>query len=121
MKTILSGKAHQLSECVAFAVNRCKAHGLDPNDEPTTTDTGVAIRSRSESFSIKISVHDEDLIIESKAKFTPSVIMSDPAPPLYNLFLFGNLFGWISDKLSHGRVKSVFQSIHSEIKHRFGN
>ena len=115
MKTILPGEASQFRECVAFAVDRCKAHGLRANGEPIEKDIGVSIRFSKAviAFAIDIQVDGNDLIIESTAE--KNVILSDPAP-IYLCIPFGE---HISNKISHVHANRILKTVHSEIEKRF--
>ena len=123
MKTILSGKAQQLSECVAFVTERCKADELNPNVKPMKEGTGVIIRCPlSFMLCYKFTIYEEanDLIIESIAG--DCTILADPAPPrARSLFGFGNLFGFVYEKLCRMHEDRTLKDIHAEIEKQFGS
>ena len=116
MKTTLSRKADQLQECVAFAMERCKAHGFIPNGDPVKTEAGFSIRSSSGMINCEITIFEvgNDLIIDSKAGKT--LILSDPAPVP---FPFRSFFEFIGDKMLFVHTNRILKAIHSEIEDRF--
>ena len=117
MKTRLPGKADQLQECVAFAMERCKAHGLVTNGDPVKTENGFSIRLSCGN--IAIFGDGNDLIVDSKAETTRScVVMSDPAPlPIFTPII--SFFEFIGDKMLNVHANRVLKTIHSEIAERF--
>jgi hypothetical protein len=113
MKTILRGKACQFRECAAFAVDRCRAHGLSANVEPIEKDVGVSIRFLNGLIvcGIDILADGNDLLIESTAEKV--LILSDPAP-------ISPFLSWmIGDIISRVRAKRILKAVHSEIEKRF--
>ena len=116
MKTTLPGMARHLQECVAFASERCQAHGLIPNGDPVKTEAGFSIRSSSGMINCEITIFEvgNDLIIDSKAGKT--LILSDPAPVP---FPFRSFFDFIGDKMLLVHANRFLKTIHSEIEHRF--
>ena len=116
MKTVIPGKAQQVQECVDFAIERCKAHGLIQNGEPVNTEVGVSIRSPMGMLGCEITIREDgnDLVIDSNAGKT--LILSDPAPIP---FPFRSFFEFLGDKMMLAHTNRMLKIIHSEIKHRF--
>ena len=102
MKTILSGKARQKEECIAFVMDWCKEHELNPQIISPKAGAEVVIGCKVSFVDCaKVCIYEEsnDLIVESTAGDV--TILDDPGPSKTGASLgFVNHLGSFLEKLN---------------------